>query len=210
RHACGWRPRSSGSSRSRRQAHTSSRGSPGTSAIATPRCRWWATGCASGAITYWKRCCAASVRGSLRSKRRSLPRVARMSTDTQPTMTIKRPQRRTKRGTHGRRVVREGAQPPLVPAKAGIQSLLDSRLRGNERRDRGLSQDEATNAGNLNAFALYRLMAWLSPAYPIGAFSYSSGIEWAVEAGDITDAATLERWLAGMIADGGGCVGGGF
>jgi urease accessory protein len=51
---------------------------------------------------------------------------------------------------------------------------------------------------------LYRLMAWLSPAYPIGAFSYSSGIEWAVEAGDISNAATLERWLAVMIADGGG------
>ena len=31
--------------------------------------------------------------------------------------------------------------------------------------------------------ALYRLMAWLSPAYPVGAFSYSTGIEWAVEAG---------------------------
>ena len=28
-------------------------------------------------------------------------------------------------------------------------------------------------------------MAWLSPSYPVGAFSYSSGIEWAVEAGDI-------------------------
>jgi len=52
--------------------------------------------------------------------------------------------------------------------------------------------------------ALYRLMAWLSPAYPIGAFSYSSGIEWAVEAGDITDAMTLERWLAVMIGEGGG------
>ena len=39
-----------------------------------------------------------------------------------------------------------------------------------------------------DAAALYRLMAWLSPAYPVGAFSYSSGIEWAVEAGDITDA----------------------
>jgi len=56
----------------------------------------------------------------------------------------------------------------------------------------------------LNASALYRLMAWLSPAYPIGAFSYSSGMEWAVEAGDITDAASLERWLAVMIADGSG------
>jgi urease accessory protein len=121
-----------------------------------------------------------------------------MSTGTAKAMAIKRPHRRIKRSTH------EGAQPPLVPAKAGTQSLLDSRLRGNERRDRGLSQDEATNAGNLNASALYRLMAWLSPAYPIGAFSYSSGIEWAVEAGDITDAATLEHWLAVMLADGSG------
>ncbi len=42
-----------------------------------------------------------------------------------------------------------------------------------------------------DAAALYRLMAWLSPAYPVGAFSYSSGIEWAVEAGDIKDAETL-------------------
>jgi len=54
------------------------------------------------------------------------------------------------------------------------------------------------------AAALYRLMAWLSPAYPIGAFSYSSGIEWAVEAGDIRDAATLEGWLAIMIGEGSG------
>ena len=47
-------------------------------------------------------------------------------------------------------------------------------------------------------------MAWLSPAYPVGAFSYSSGIEWAVEAGDITDAATLTAWLAVMLGQGSG------
>ncbi|RDJ93724.1 hypothetical protein B4Q13_20000, partial [Lacticaseibacillus rhamnosus] len=52
--------------------------------------------------------------------------------------------------------------------------------------------------------ALYRLMAWLSPAYPVGAFSYSSGLEWAVEAGDVTVAATLQAWLAAMLAEGGG------
>jgi urease accessory protein len=52
--------------------------------------------------------------------------------------------------------------------------------------------------------ALYRLMAWLSPAYPVGAFSYSSGIEWAVEAGDIRDGETLRDWLSVMIGDGGG------
>jgi urease accessory protein len=46
-------------------------------------------------------------------------------------------------------------------------------------------------------------MAWLSPSFPVGAFSYSSGLEWAVEAGDIKDAATLQRWLAVIIGEGG-------
>src|SRR5262249_56713259 len=41
-------------------------------------------------------------------------------------------------------------------------------------------------------------------AYRVGVFSYCSGSEWAVEAGEVTDAGTLERWLAVMIADGGG------
>src|SRR3954451_24707180 len=52
--------------------------------------------------------------------------------------------------------------------------------------------------------ALYRLMAWVSPAYPFGAFSYSSGIEWAVESGDIRDAAALQRWLGVVLTQGGG------
>jgi urease accessory protein len=52
--------------------------------------------------------------------------------------------------------------------------------------------------------ALYRLMTWLSPAYPVGAFAYSGGIEWAVEAGDIDSVETLLRWLAPVLADGAG------
>jgi urease accessory protein len=52
--------------------------------------------------------------------------------------------------------------------------------------------------------ALYRLMTWLSPSFPVGAFSYSSGIEWAVEAGDIADGTSLRDWLAAMLADGPG------
>jgi urease accessory protein len=51
----------------------------------------------------------------------------------------------------------------------------------------------------LSARALYRLMTWMSPAYPVGAFSYSSGIEWAVEAGDVRSGNTLCAWLATMI-----------
>jgi urease accessory protein len=46
-------------------------------------------------------------------------------------------------------------------------------------------------------------MAWLSPAYPVGAFSYSGGIEWAVETGDINNPETLKHWLSVMIAEGG-------
>lgn len=66
------------------------------------------------------------------------------------------------------------------------------------RAKRGISKGEGPDAA-----ALYRLMAWLSPAYPVGAFSYSSGIEWAVEAGDIKDAESLRRWLAAVIGEGG-------
>jgi urease accessory protein len=58
--------------------------------------------------------------------------------------------------------------------------------------------------------ALYRLMAWLSPAYPVGAFAYSSGLEWVVEAGDVADAETLRRWLAVILAEGGGFCDGVF
>jgi urease accessory protein len=55
----------------------------------------------------------------------------------------------------------------------------------------------------LGEASLFRLMAWLSPSFPVGAFSYSSGLEWAVEAGDITDAHSLQRWLSVIIGEGG-------
>jgi urease accessory protein len=75
------------------------------------------------------------------------------------------------------------------------------------------STSPATDPAGLNdteAAALYRLMTWLSPSFPVGAFSYSSGIEWAVEAGDIVDAASLRDWLGSMLADGSGFCDGVF
>ncbi len=54
--------------------------------------------------------------------------------------------------------------------------------------------------------ALYRLMSWLSPAYPVGAFSYSHGIERAVETGAIADRAGTEAWIAGVLTAGGGLL----
>jgi urease accessory protein len=56
----------------------------------------------------------------------------------------------------------------------------------------------------LSEAALYRLMIWLSPSYPVGAFAYSSGIEWAVESGDIKSTETLRLWLEAMLTAGSG------
>ena len=55
---------------------------------------------------------------------------------------------------------------------------------------------------------LYRLLAWLSPAYPIGAFSYSHGVETAVEEGFIKDRTALIAWLGSVRSDGTGRVDG--
>ena len=56
----------------------------------------------------------------------------------------------------------------------------------------------------LDHAGLYRLMTWLSPGYPVGAFSYSHGLEYAVEEGAVTDAAALEAWLADLLRFGSG------
>jgi len=95
--------------------------------------------------------------------------------------------------------------PLIVPVMAKERPLLHSspRKRGPkvESRSRG---NERMDSRNLDNGALYRLLTWLSPAYPVGAFAYSSGIEWAVEAGDIRDAETLGRWIEAMLTAGAG------
>lgn len=56
-----------------------------------------------------------------------------------------------------------------------------------------------------NPVALQTLIQWLSPAYPVGAFSYSHGLERAVETGAVSDAQTLHSWLQSIIENGAGC-----
>jgi urease accessory protein len=51
---------------------------------------------------------------------------------------------------------------------------------------------------------LLTLAQWLSPGFPVGAFSYSHGLEAAVHAGWVSDAASLEAWLADLLAHGSG------
>jgi urease accessory protein len=52
--------------------------------------------------------------------------------------------------------------------------------------------------------ALYRLMSWLTPAYPTGAFSYSHGLEYAVATGLVRERESLVDWVATAVASGAG------
>jgi urease accessory protein len=104
-------------------------------------------------------------------------------------MTTSKPARRRRRPRAPTVLAAEKAASPEIVADPDAHSA-------------NLSADEAA--------ALYRLMTWLSPSFPVGAFSYSSGIEWAVEAGDIVDAASLRDWLSAMLAEGPGFCDGVF
>ncbi|WP_320198352.1 urease accessory protein UreF [Agrobacterium sp. rho-13.3] len=53
-----------------------------------------------------------------------------------------------------------------------------------------------------NVDALLRLLAWMSPAFPIGAFSYSGGLESAVNDRRISSAADLHLWISIVLQRG--------
>jgi len=46
---------------------------------------------------------------------------------------------------------------------------------------------------------LLKLLTFLSPAFPIGAFSYSHGLEWAIDSGTIRNAEALLAWLTDLL-----------
>ena len=52
--------------------------------------------------------------------------------------------------------------------------------------------------------ALYRLMTWLSPSYPVGAYAFSHGIENAVERGFIGDRESALEWIRDLLRYGNG------
>src|SRR6202011_349780 len=76
---------------------------------------------------------------------------------------------------------------PNLPSPASLREAPSPAL-----QERGLS------------LALYRVLTWLSPGFPIGAFSYSHGLEAAADHGTVHDRETLQRWVAGVIAHGAG------
>lgn len=48
------------------------------------------------------------------------------------------------------------------------------------------------------------LLTWMSPAFPVGQFAYSHGLEWAVEEGSVRDAPTLAQWIGDVLTRGSG------
>ncbi len=52
--------------------------------------------------------------------------------------------------------------------------------------------------------SLYRLLAWLSPSFPVGAFSYSHGLEYAVEIELVKSRDDLVAWIATLLRHGSG------
>lgn len=61
----------------------------------------------------------------------------------------------------------------------------------------------ATDSGRVDqSLAQLRLMQLVSPALPIGGFTYSQSLEWAVEIGWVNDTDSLSDWLTGLIDDG--------
>ncbi|NNU80829.1 urease accessory protein UreF [Halovulum dunhuangense] len=51
---------------------------------------------------------------------------------------------------------------------------------------------------------LHQLFAWFSPAYPVGAFAYSHGLEYEIASGTVTDGAQLSAWIAAVLRFGAG------
>lgn len=51
--------------------------------------------------------------------------------------------------------------------------------------------------------SLLMLVQWLSPAFPVGGFAYSHGLETAIQRGELPDAAAVGAWIGDVLAHGG-------
>jgi urease accessory protein len=58
--------------------------------------------------------------------------------------------------------------------------------------------DTPTTTECIDPLALLRLLQLVSPALPIGAFNFSQGLEYAIEAGWVRDEAGAQRWILGV------------
>jgi len=49
---------------------------------------------------------------------------------------------------------------------------------------------------------LQKLLTWMSPAFPVGAFAWSAGLETAIAQGTVSDRATTQDWISGVLHHG--------
>jgi urease accessory protein len=61
-----------------------------------------------------------------------------------------------------------------------------------------------TTTEQLSTSGLLKLLSWLSPSFPVGAYSYSHGIEYAVECGLVSDQQSLKAWIETILLHGAG------
>jgi urease accessory protein len=81
-----------------------------------------------------------------------------------------------------------------MPAPLIIMSMNDPESPSPAMRERGFCP------------SLYRLLAWLSPGFPTGAFSFSHGLEAEVESGAVRDRASLQDWIRAVLTAGSGRI----
>lgn len=68
-------------------------------------------------------------------------------------------------------------------------------------RPKAIVMVEDTSSNNQ---ALYHLMSWMSPSYPVGAYTYSHGMEFAREAGLLSKREDTFSWIADILKHGSG------
>src|SRR5688572_26059908 len=74
---------------------------------------------------------------------------------------------------------------------------------GPERPGRELD-GRGGDAVDISAADLILLATWFSPAFPVGGFSYSHGLETAIVAGAVRDGVTLGDWIGLLLTSGSG------
>ena len=84
-----------------------------------------------------------------------------------------------------------------IPQYADLLTIHESQAASNDHES---GNTENRGAAMSTDLALARLLQLASPTLPVGAYSYSQGLEAAVEAGLVRDAASAGRWIGDVLA----------
>lgn len=89
--------------------------------------------------------------------------------------------------------------------RTGMATITPTRMTGTTT-DMAMPTDPDAPAGmtTTDLAPLQILTTWFSPAFPVGAYSYSHGLEWAVAEGRVRDATSLTDWTEGLLRHGAG------